>query len=186
MWKIERLYNDSILLIGPSGAGKSTVAEILSRMTNLQRLSLDRIANHDRATGFGRRFRNADEYNLFMISRVLERAEQAGVPGIVDFGAGHSVYDSEEIFADIKRKVGKFRNVVLLLPSHDLEKSLQILASRSTGDYSTNRKFMTSPCNSELATITVYEDGRTPVEIAEEIIRKIESRNVEEKDGEER
>ena len=94
----ERLYNESIILIGPSGAGKSSVAEELSKITHLQRLCLDRIANHDRDTGFMKMFRNADEYNAYMIKTQLERAEKTGIPGIVDFGAGHSVYDDKGIF----------------------------------------------------------------------------------------
>ena len=133
-----------------------------------------------------KRFRSADEYNAFMIKTQLERAEKIGIPGIVDFGAGHSVYDDEVVFEYVKKLLGKFQNVVLLLPTQDLEKSLQILASRSTGDYSPNRKFITSPCNRELATITIYENGRKPDEIAEEIIRIIDSRNKSIDDGEER
>ena len=121
-----------------------------------------------------------------MIKTQLERAEKLGIPGIVDFGAGHSVYDNEDIFDYVKKLLSKFKNVVLLLPTQDIEKSLQILASRSTGDYSPNRKFITSPCNNELATMTIYENGRKPNEIAEEIIRIIESRNKSKEDGEER
>ena len=178
----EKLYNESIILIGPSGAGKSSVADELSKITHLQRLCLDRIANHDRSTGFMKKFKSADEYNAFMIKTQMERAEKTGIPGIVDFGAGHSVYDNEEIFKYVKKQIGKFKNVVLLLPTCDLEKSLKILASRSTGDYSPNRKFITSPCNRELATMTVYENGRKPSEIAEEIIRIINSRNKDKDD----
>lgn len=182
----ERLYSETIILIGPSGAGKSTVAEELSKITHLQRLCLDGIANYDRATGFMNRFKSADEYNAFMIKTQIERAEKEGIPGIVDFGAGHSVYDDDNLFEYVKKLLSKFQNVVLLLPTQDIEESIQILASRSTGDYSPNRKFMTSPCNRELATMTIYENGRKPDEIAEEIIRIIENRNKRKDDGEER
>ncbi len=178
--KNDRLFNESIILIGPSGAGKSTVAEELTKITHLPRLCLDRIANNDRRSGFRSFFRSADEYNAFLIKKQLERAEQLGLPGVVDFGAGHSVYDDRELFYEVKTRLSKFKNIVLLLPTEDLEKSLQILASRSTGDYSPNRKFITSPCNRELATIIVYENGRSPSEIATEIIRTIDSRNKDE------
>ena len=136
----EKLYNETIILIGPSGAGKSRVAGELSVMKKLPRLCLDRIANDDRIRGVMRKFKNADEYNADMIKTQLEIAEKNGIPGVVDFGAGHSVYDNKEIFDNIKKQVGKFKNVVLLLPTQDLEKALKILASRSTGDYSENRR----------------------------------------------
>lgn len=48
----KKLYTNSIILIGPSGAGKSTVAKELEQITGMQRLSLDRIANNARKTGF--------------------------------------------------------------------------------------------------------------------------------------
>ena len=53
---------------------------------------------------------------------------------------------------------------------------MKILEKRSTGDYSFNRKAITSPCNRELATITIYENHRTPNEIAQEIIKIISDR----------
>ena len=33
-----------------------------------------------------------------MISEVIKKAKQDNIPGVVDFGAGHSVYDDNEIF----------------------------------------------------------------------------------------
>lgn len=172
-----KAYKDSILLIGPSGAGKSTIAEILSKKLNLPRLCLDRIANQDRESGFRSSFKSPDEYSAFMIKRAIENAKKTGMTGIVDFGAGHSVYEDLEIFNEIKKLLSEFKNIVLLLPSPDIEKSIEILEKRSTGDFSTNREFITSPCNRELATMIVYENGRTPDEIASEIIKTIEDRN---------
>ena len=173
----EIIFNESILLIGPSGAGKSTVAEELCKITGMQRLCLDYIANQDRKNGFIKRFRNDEEYYLYMLESQLKRAQDLGIPGIVDFGAGHSVYNDEVIFERVKYILSKFKNVVLLLPSEDLEESLQILSKRSTGDYSPNRKFITSPCNEELATIVIYEHGRKPNQIANDIINRINSRD---------
>lgn len=170
------LYDKSIILIGPSGAGKSTVAEELRQITKMSRLCLDRVANQDRNSGFMSKFRNADEYNLNMIKRVLEFAKRDGIPGIVDFGAGHSVYDNLQIFNEVKSGLRPFKNIVLLLPSVDINESLRIMAERSTGDYSPNRKFITSPCNRELATMTIYGNNRSPREIANEICRIISDR----------
>ena len=168
-----KLYTDSIILIGPSGAGKSTVAEELRKITYLPRLSLDRIANADRRNGVMRNFNSPDEYNLSLLQKVLDAAVKEGVPGIVDFGAGHSVYKSKEIFEKVKKLLSNFDNVVLLLPSENIEESIDIMAKRSTGDYSTNREFILSPCNKELATMTVYGNNRTPEEIAKDILDRI-------------
>lgn len=175
MFNLEKnkLYTDSIILIGPSGAGKSTVAEELRKITYLPRLSLDRIANADRRNGVMRNFNSPDEYNLSLIQKVLDAAVKEGVPGIVDFGAGHSVYRSKEIFEKVKKLLSNFDNVVLLLPSENIEESIDIMAKRSTGDYSTNREFILSPCNKELATMTVYGNNRTPEEIAKDILDRI-------------
>lgn len=172
----KKLYEESIILIGPSGAGKSTVAEELRKKTGMQRLCLDRIANRARDTGFMRNFKNADEFNSYMISETLERVKKDGSYGIVDFGAGHSVYDDREIFERVKSMLKPFKNIVLLLPDKDEEKSLDIMKRRSTGDTRDNKKFFESPCNKELATMIVYGNNRQPLEIAEEIIQCIKER----------
>lgn len=190
MFNLEKskLYTDSIILIGPSGAGKSTVAEELRKITYMPRLCLDRIANADRRNGVMRNFNSPDEYNLSLLQKVLDAAVKEGAPGIVDFGAGHSVYRSKEIFEKVKKLLSNFDNVVLLLPSENIEESIDIMAKRSTGDYSTNREFILSPCNKELATMTVYGNNRTPEEIAKDILDRIKDRktkNNDEKDEEE-
>lgn len=172
----KKLYEESIILIGPSGAGKSTVAEELHKMTNMPRLSLDRIANRARSTGFMQRFKTSDEFNFFMLTEVVRRAEEGNLYGIVDFGAGHSVYENEAIFERVKSMLKPFKNVVLLLPDQDKETALRIMRDRSTGDTRDNEKFFESPCNRQLANMIVYGNNRQPSEIAEEIILRIKER----------
>ena len=172
----KKLYEESIILIGPSGTGKSTVAEELRKKTGMKRLCLDVIANRARDTGFMNNFKNADEFNSYMISKTLERVKKEGSYGIVDFGAGHSVYDDQEIFEKVKSMLKPFKNIVLLLPDKDEEKSLNIMKSRATGDIRDNKKLFESPSNKELATITVYGNNRQPLEIAEEVMQCIKNR----------
>lgn len=175
----EKLYEESIILIGPSGAGKSTIAEELKEKTRMQRLSLDRIANKARNIGLMRKFKTPDEFNFYMISEVIEKGKKDGLYGIVDFGAGHSVYEDEEIFEKVKSMLKPFKNIVLLLPDIDEKTSLDIMESRSTGDTRDNKRFFESPCNRELATMTVYGNSRKPVEIADEILQVIKERKEE-------
>ena len=175
----EKLYDESIILIGPSGAGKSTVAEQLHLKLNMPRLCLDEKANKARDTGFSENFRNVDEFNYFMISKIIKDAKNQNTYGIVDFGGGHSVYDDKEIFEKVKEQLKPFKNIVLLLPCVDEEQALKIMNARSTGDARDNLKFIKSSCNRELATITVYGNGRTPSDIADEIISLIKKRTRE-------
>lgn len=169
----KRLYEESIILIGPSGAGKSTVAEELRKITNMPRLCLDRIANRARDTGIRQRFKSTDEFSYYMLSEVLKKAKNDNLYGIVDFGAGHSVYDNKDIFEKIKSMLRPFKNIVLLLPDKDKQKALNIMRERSTGDTRDNEKFFESPCNKELATMIIYGNNKQPIEIAEEIISRI-------------
>lgn len=177
-----KLYTDSIILIGPSGAGKSTVAEVLSKRLNMPRLCLDRIANWARGNGIRQKFKSSDEFNSFMILESIKRAKEQGIPGIVDFGAGHSIYEDDEIFEIVKMGMKPFKNVVLLLPCEDEEDALRIMKERSTGDTNDNLMFLRSKCNKELATMTVYGNGRTPNEIADEVVDKIKARREKEEE----
>lgn len=168
----QKLYKESIILIGPSGAGKSTVAEELRKTTNMSRLCLDEIANKARHEGIMNKFNNADEFNFYMISEVLKKAKENNSYGIVDFGAGHSVYEDRVIFEKVKAMLKPFKNIILLLPSENENDALSIMEQRSTGDTRDNRRFIESPCNKELATMTIYGNDKQSSEIAEEILSR--------------
>lgn len=172
----QKLYQESIILIGLSGTGKSTVAEELHKITNMPRLCLDRIANRATAMGLKERIKSVDKFNYYIISEVLKSVKEHNEYGIVDFGAGHSVYDDFLVFEDVKRMLKPFQNIVLLLPSENEQKALEIMRKRSTGDTRDNQKFFESSCNKELATMTIYENNRKPREIAEEIIFRIKEK----------
>lgn len=140
----------------------------------MPKISLDEIAEHARKTGFKYTFKSADEFNYYMIQGLLEKTITNNQYGIVDFGAGHSVYDDKEIFEDVKSILKPFLNVVLLLSSDDEEESLTIMNKRSTGNTADNKKFLESHCNRELATMIIYENNRTAVEVSDEILSRIE------------
>ena len=172
----ERFYNESIILIGPSGAGKSTLAEKLSDFLEMPRKSIDSVVFEDRKRGIIDKFSNMEKYNAYMIKREIEKAESFDIPWIVDFGGGQTVYDNKEIFEFVKKQMKKFKNVILLLPSKDIDESLKILNKRSKGDIRDNRNFIISPCNKELATKVIYENKRIPNEIANEVLDFTNSR----------
>ena len=49
---------------------------------------------------------------------------------VMDFGAGHSVYEDEALFARVEAALEPYPNVILLLPSPDLDESVAILNAR--------------------------------------------------------
>ncbi|UCJ13977.1 MAG: hypothetical protein JWS08_09770 [Phormidium sp. PBR-2020] len=50
---------------------------------------------------------------------------------VIDFGAGHSVYEDNSLFQRVQRVLAPYPNIVLLLPSSDLNESVQILNERN-------------------------------------------------------
>ena len=87
----------------------------------------------------------------------------------------------------MKKLISKFSNVVYIIPSKDKEASLKILNQRlkERVDYSPqkeqdNRHFLTSNCNTSLATITEYTDLKSIDEIAWEVLEQIDNRKKKE------
>jgi hypothetical protein len=99
---------------------------------------------------------------------------------VIDFGAGHSVFEDPALFARVRRALEP-HDVVLLLPSPEPAESIAILRERRDAlhpeqkDRSTdvNQHFLRHPSNSLLAKFTVYTKDRTPEQTAEEIAKLI-------------
>ena len=178
----------SIILIGPPQSGKSTLARLLSTKLGLPRVSLDQarwdyyreigyddiLAAHIRETGgFVALVFYWKEFDAYAVERVL-----ADYPNsVIDFGAGHSVYESKELFERVRKALDPYPNVILILPSPDSEESIKILDERTkhlVGTYGQgfnwNEYFIRQPSNGALAKFTVYTQGKTPDETCDEII----------------
>ncbi len=98
---------------------------------------------------------------------------------IIDFGAGHSVYDDAELFERVDKALSPYPNVFLLLPSPDLNESLHILNQRNEyvpdGKPNINEYFLTHPSNYQLAKFTVYTKDKTPAETCSDILSLIDN-----------
>ncbi len=175
---------NNIILIGPVGAGKTTVSALLSQELGLNKSSLDDIRwdiykekDYDfelankimKDEGFLGLYKYWKPFEAYSIKRVLEIYPNH----IIDFGAGHSVYESKELFHKVKEVLEPYPNVVLLLPSDDKEESLEILKKRRP-DFKFHHLFVNNSSNDKLAKITVYTKGKTPKDTCGEIIRRIE------------
>jgi shikimate kinase len=178
----------NIILIGPIGAGKSTVGELLANRLGIGQCSMDDrrwdyykeigydedLARQKRETeGIWGIYRYWKPFEAYAVERLLSENKQC----VVDFGAGHSVYEDAYLFQKVRQILASYPNVVLLLPSSDLDESIQILNDRNDyqpdGFPNINEHFVRHPSNYELAKFTVYTKTRTPEETCDDILKLV-------------
>jgi shikimate kinase len=181
-----------IILIGPIGTGKTTLAKLLSVRLSLPYYSLDekrweyyqevgydpiRETQIDQEEGLPGVFRYWKRFDLHAIQRLLQEFHN----GIFDFGGMASLFDEAEEFTRLKALLEPYKNVILLLPSPDLEVSKEALRKRiSLGNtcpfdgridgFDYQEYMVKHPSNYALAKFKVYTQNRTPEETAEEIL----------------
>ena len=128
----------SIILIGPIGAGKSTQGELLSAKLNVPYRNMDELRwDYYREIGYSEELEKkiSDTEGFLGVYRywkpfeahAVERLLKDFPDGVLDFGGGHSVYEDEALFVRVQKAMNSFGNVVLLLPSPDLDESVRIL-----------------------------------------------------------
>ncbi len=183
----------TIILIGPMGAGKTTIGEKLSKRLGMERVQLDEIRQsyydeigydnavakhiHDES-GMAGILAYWKPFEAHSVERVLQDYTNC----VIDFGAGQSVYDDDDLFKRVKDVLAPYPNVVLLLPSADREESIDILNTRIPPDVppdiiswykEMNVYFLNHHSNTDLAKLIVYTKDRTPDETCDEIIGKL-------------
>lgn len=171
-----------IILIGPIGVGKSTVGQVLSKKLNIPQCSLDfvRFKYYDeigysslkerllwKFKGFIGVYKYWKPFEAYSVERVLNDYPDH----IIDFGGGQSVYEDDNLFMKVQKLLKPYKNIFLLLPTEDKEKSFNILQSRQNCDI--NRHFIEHKSNYELAKHIIYTEGKTPDMVADEIIKNI-------------
>ena len=184
-----------IILIGPPGTGKSTLGKLLSQRLGFPRVPLDELrwgyyaelgydeeqARKIRETqGFPALIQYWKQFDAHAVERVL-----ADHPGdcVIEFGAGHSIYEDEADFKHIQQLLSLYRKViVLILPSPDLDESVQILTGRQStlappADLGVIGELVEQHVkhrsNHNLANIVIYTKGKTPEETCEELIGRL-------------
>ena len=179
-----------IILIGPISAGKSTVGALLAEKLRMPQLSMDEVRwDYYKEIGFVEEaqkeiaekhgFKGLLDYwkpfEAHAVARLLE--DHQGY--VFDFGAGHSVYDDEQLFGRVASVLEPYDNVILLLPSPDLDESVRIVRERFLHDhemdgvfdgFDLHEYFVRHPSNQRLAKYVVYTDGKSPQETCDEIL----------------
>jgi hypothetical protein len=189
--------NSTIILIGPLGAGKTTVGYLLAEKLGLPLCSVDnvrqsyyeqigydqslalRIAASDQ--GVGGVLRYSKPFEAQLVKMVLADYQHS----IIDFGASNSVYDDKDLLTQVENALLPYQNVILLLPSPDMDESVEILKYRlmrmltEVGKeftdelFELNNYFTRHPANRQLAKRVIYTKAKTPENICDEIIQEL-------------
>lgn len=192
----------NILLIGPLCAGKSTIGQLLAEQLGLPQCSMDALPlQYFTELGFDPQqveilsetqgWMAVYDYMLEFGVRAIERllAEHSG--HVIDFGAPYSIYENDALLERVKKAFSPSRNVVLLLPSPDLDESTRIVKERmakrdghteirrilqgvlrETGvDY--EELYVKHHSNFQLAQVVVYTQDKTPEQTRDEIIERL-------------
>jgi adenylate kinase family enzyme len=193
----------AILLIGPLCAGKSTIGQLLAEKLGLPQcsvdalpleylttrgLDLDRVELLRSTEGWLAAYRYLQEVGVRVVESLLAEYQQR----VIDFGAPYTTYADNLLLARVKQAFAPYQNVVLLLPSPDLDQATKIVKERMSarGGHAELRRLLSGlraetgvdyeelyvkhHSNFQLAQVVVYTAGKSPEETRDEIIRLLE------------
>lgn len=174
-----------MVLIGPAAAGKSTLGSGLAAATGRSFVdvdalgesyysevgwSMDKLRDRIQAVGRVAAEQEWEPARAHAVERIV--ADHPG--GIISLGAGHSHYSHPELFQRVQAALRPADHVVLVLPSTDHERSVQVLRQRSLATKGTDWisrdghdflcQWVHDPGNHALATTVFYTEGEEPLQ----------------------
>ena len=174
------IANDSILIYGPIGVGKSVLSKMVSEKTGMPLVSLDdqRQLKEYYDT---RKYFDFKGFELHLVRSVLTNLKE---PSVISFGAGHTVYEREEMFEKVRFLFNKFKNRYFLIPSDDNEESEKFLYDKIVNKniknidepLHVNKHFIRSDCNKKLASTVFYIKDKDFKKICDEMLEAYKKR----------
>jgi shikimate kinase len=178
------------VLIGPVCVGKSTVGDLLGEALATEHVDVDHVAARyhleagwsverfraiERRAGLREAYRDGEE----AMASVLERALEDYHDCVFSLGAAHTHFVTPAVMDRARQSLMSFAHVVLLLPSPDPARSVSILRERcnalglpSWRDAGCDliERWVVDGCNRELATFTVYTEGRNAGQTKDDVL----------------
>ncbi|KAJ4050719.1 hypothetical protein NW761_005516 [Fusarium oxysporum] len=182
----------TIILIGPEGAGKTTIGKVLSEKLNRELFSLDRHRkelyapfNYDDSHANKLYEQEGVEallkyWKYFEYRAVVDILKNSLKPGdrfygkILDFGAGHSIFENKEELDHVAELISPYKGVFLILPCEGTNEALWIMEERRGHKLSYNQHFLNHPSNRTLAKHIVYTKDISPEWSAAEILEYLD------------
>jgi len=186
-----------IILIGPMSVGKSTLAKKLAKKLGVPRIELDEVRQRFYSEiGYDEQFasvlvgkegmKDLIQYWKPFEAHAVERALKEYKNCVMDFGAGHSVYEDPELFQRVEKALKPHKYVIHILPSPDLDRSVEIVNQRfsdllinEVGKIdeellALNEHFVRHPSNGLLAKKTFFTEGKSAKATVQEILDWVE------------
>ena len=133
-------YEDSIILLGPIHTLKSTMAIKLWQKYLFEFINCDYLFDYyfikskkDKnyfnrlleEKGFNQCSKETDIFLYDFSKEILDMVREAGLMSIIDFGGNHIAYKDQKLNSLIINELKDFKNVIVLLPYEDKEKSFE-------------------------------------------------------------
>lgn len=172
---------NNIYVIGVFGVGKTTLSKLLSKEKNKKLISLDFIRwsiyekigydfNYIEQLVKRKKFIDLYRYNSKFEIELVKETIMNTSDTVIDFGAGHSIIESESTFNYI-RKLMKERGITIFLDKKIISNHTNIHPEEKF----LNSYFLASKCNQKLSDITVMIDNKNKSQILNEVLNKLES-----------
>lgn len=175
---------DVIILTGPIGVGKSTQAKLLGNALGQPVCVYDEVKDNYRyKIGLSKEKAlaiNAEQGVYAMLeymneykSKILEPIINDHPGHIIDLGAGAHSFDEPHQVERARHAFETAKDILLLLPSNDLETNIKALPGIKE-NYVVNTFLMMHPTNELFSTKTIYTLNKTPDEVLQDIMEKLE------------
>ena len=182
-----------IVLIGPMGAGKTTLSRALSEAVGVPYAPLDWVGFHAMVRdGLDVRAYEADETwadkhrrRMPHLIAAVEDAIRSFPEFLLDFGAGHAHFETEDEQARLRSVLGPLPNVFLVMPCADPAEAEAICLARDKARWAKaghewdatrapyHRAFVRSEAFREVAKHTVLTEGRSVQDCVAEMLASL-------------